>query len=149
MWPPKKKPEMFKLFSPQPLVDLAPRWGKIVEKTYPVVFGFSSFAHLFVCSPSEDSFAVIVTERPELIEFNMSNRGEFVSQFIGDAKVRTDFFRESDYLALSGRLGASKEDECFYPAPYPALGGSGKLETYQRGNVWVHLEIYGQTLGLA
>lgn len=147
MWPSKRESGMFKIFAPQPLIDLAPRWGKKVAKTYPLVFGFSPFAHLFVCAPTEDLFAVIVTERPELIELNMSSRDDFISQFIGNAKVRTEFFREPDYLQLSEKLGALTEAECLYPVPYPAMGGSGKLESYQRGNIWVHLDIFGQTLG--
>lgn len=30
------------------------------------------------------------------------------------------------------------------PVPYPMLGGSGAPETYDKGNVWVFLDIVGQ-----
>lgn len=147
MWSFKKTPKMFTLFEPKRLIEVAPEWGEKVDKTYLMVFGFSSFAHLFVCSETLDSFSLIITERPELIELKMSSREDFASKFLDDSKARVDFFKEPDYLTLFQKLGAPQSEECFYPVPYPPLGGSGKLETYQRGNLWVHLSIYGQTLG--
>jgi len=28
------------------------------------------------------------------------------------------------------------------------VGGSGAIDTYQKGDAWVHLDLFGQTVGL-
>lgn len=128
-------------------MERAPRWGRKVADRFPLVFGISAFGHLFICSEKRDRFAVIVTDRPELIQLNSSNMQEFTEEFLRDPDVRSSLFRESDFSILVERLGALKLDECFYPVPYPAIGGSGALATFECGNAWVYLEIYGQTIG--
>src|SRR4051812_2406167 len=115
---------MFNLFPPSPIVDKAPRWGKRVAAHFPLVFGLSPFAHLFVCSREATHFGVIVTERPEIIELNFASMDDFVTNFLGNMQVRESFFRSGDYKVLVRRLGVPQPDECFYPVPYPAIGGS-------------------------
>lgn len=139
---------MFQIFAPRPLIELSPRWARKVAGRYPMVFGLSPFAHLFLSNADDTQFAVVVTERPELVDLNSPNREEFMSKFLGSDAVATSFFRRGDYETLVDRLGTLVTDECFYPVPYPALGGSGRLETYARGNAWVHLDLYGQAIGL-
>lgn len=62
--------------------------------------------------------------------------------------VLRDFFGADRYGQLVERLGEPAEVECYFPVPYPASGGSGALDSYQKGNIWVHLDIYGQVIGL-
>jgi hypothetical protein len=90
---------------------------------------------------------MLMTDRPELVELKFSSMGGFVSEFLQNEQARS-FFRESDVALLTERLGALQREECFFPVPYPAIGGSGKLETYRRGDAWVHLDIYAQTIGV-
>ena len=139
---------MFTTFPALPFASKAPRWAKRVASRYPLLFGLSPFAHLFACSADSSRFAVVVTERPELVELNSLNMDAFISEFLDNERVRQEFFRQGDSQLLAERLGPLAQDECFYPVPYPAMGGSGALETYERGDAWIHLEIYGQTIGL-
>lgn len=139
---------LFNLFPSVAFKERAPRWASRVAEHYPLIFGLSPFAHLFVCSQDETKFAVIVTDRPELVPLKSANMSEFVDDFLRNQSVLDDFFRRLDFEALVMRLGPLDVEECFYPVPYPALGGSGRLETFQKGNAWVHLEILGQSLGL-
>jgi len=138
---------MFKLFEPLPFQEKAPRWSGRAS-LYAWIFGLSPFADLFVCSNDQKRYAVISTEHPELIELHSENMNDFLSRFIGDPQVRRDFFREKDYEALSLRLGPLAQEECFFAVPYTVVGETGALDTYQKGDVWVHLDLYGQTLGL-
>ena len=142
----QSQPNLYSLFAPRSLAESAPRWATKLAGSYPLVFGFSRFAHLFVCSSLGNKFAIVVTDQPELIPLNMSTREAFISQFLRSAEARSSFFREADYLLLTCTIGSADEEECFYPVPYPAIGGSGKLDTYRRGNVWVHLDLYAQIL---
>lgn len=128
-------------------MEKAPSWGRKVAEHFPLVFGLSPFGHLLVCSESLDRFAVIVTDHPELIQLKSTDMRDFTENFLGDPSVRESLFRASDFVALATRLGELLPDECYYPVPYPAIGGSGSLGTYERGNAWVHLEIYAQALG--
>ena len=138
---------MFKLFEPTRFELQAPRWARKVPK-YPLTFGFSAFAHLFICSEDKTTLAVVVTERLEFVELNISSIEVFTDTFLKNAKVLSDFFHCERYGLLVDRLGTPSDAECFFPVPYPVNGGSGALDTYQKGNIWVHLDLYGQMMGL-
>lgn len=138
---------MFALLKPSPFKDKVPRWAVKVPH-YPLVFGFSAFADLFICSEDQKHVAVLATEKPELIQLKFESITAFEEEFLSNTDVRKSFFREADYLALTSRLGALSSEECFYAVPYRSLGGSGNLNTYEKGNAWVHLDLYGQTVGL-
>ena len=138
---------MFNTFPPIAFKDRAPRWAAKVPR-YSRIFGYSSFAHLFVCSEDQTLVAVVVTEHPEFIELTFESLAAFEQQFLGNSDVRREFFKEQDHAALCARLGPLGNEECFYPVPFRSIGGSGDLSTYEKGNVWVHLDLYGQTVGL-
>lgn len=137
---------MFTLFDPVPLSSKAPNWAK--SKAYTEVFGYSPFGDLFLCSPDGTHIALLRTERPELIQLKFQSRAEFASTFLTNAAILQEVFRASDYESLVKRLGAPSSQECYFPVPYRATGGSGDLSTYQLGNVWVYLSIYAQTIGV-
>lgn len=138
---------VFQLFDPVRFDQTAPRWAKKVPK-YPLVFGHSAFGHLFVSNEDQSFLAVIVTERPEFIELKLNSVQSFKDDFLKNEGVLRDFFGVDRYGQLVERLGEPLEAECYFPVPYPASGGSGALDSYQKGNIWVHLDIYGQMIGL-
>ena len=138
---------MFKLFAFVEFLSKAPRWAAKVPD-YQQIFGFSSFGDLFLCSSDGTRFALLRTERPELIELNFRNEAEFKAQLLQEPEVLRSVFRAGDHNALVARLGPPSAEDCFYPVPYPAIGGSGALETYQSGNIWAHLDLYAQVLGV-
>jgi len=138
---------MFNLFTPLSFKAKAPRWAARAPR-YSFVFGLSPFADLFVCSEDQKLIAVIATERPELIELKFESLAAFEKDFLSNTSVRQHFFREADNAALCARLGPLNSEQCFYPVPFRSVGGSGDLNTYEKGNVWVHLDLYGQTVGL-
>jgi hypothetical protein len=53
-----------------------------------------------------------------------------------------------DIESMISRLGEPDIEECFYPCPDPSIGGSGKPETFNKGNVWISADISGQNRGL-
>jgi hypothetical protein len=138
---------VFQLFEPVRLDEQSARWAKRVPK-YPLIFGHSAFGHLFVCNEDQSSLAVIVTERPEFIELKLNSVQSFKDDFLMNEGVLSDFFGVERYRHLVGRLGEPSNAECYFPVPYPASGGSGDLDSYEKGNIWVHLDIYGQVIGL-
>jgi hypothetical protein len=138
---------MFQLFEPVHFDQRSPRWAKKVPR-YPLIFGYSAFCHLFVCSEDQSSLAVIVTERREFIELNLGSIESFTSTFLKNDGVLSDFFDIGRYNHLVDRLGKLSDTECYFPVPYLAAGGSGAIDSYQKGSIWVHLDLYGQMIGL-
>ena len=136
---------MFKLFDSIQLSSKAPRWAAKIPH-FPLVFGFSSFGDLFICSSDGTSYALLRTERPELIPLKFKSREEFTSQLLKEPEILRSLFRAEDHDALVGRLGPLSAEDCFFPVPYRALGGSGALDTYQTGNIWTYLDLYAQVL---
>jgi hypothetical protein len=138
---------VFQIFEPIRFDQNAPRWAKKVPK-YPLIFGHSAFGHLFVCSEDRSQVAVVVTERPEFIELQSNSIDSFEATFLTNKAVLSDFFRIENHNLLAERLGKLSNFECYFPVPYPAVGGSGELDSYQKGSLWGHLDLYGQIIGL-
>jgi hypothetical protein len=138
---------MYHTWTRRRLAESAPRWAPLAPE-YPFIFGISFFGDLFLCSPDEARFAIVMTERPEVIEVKHKSTDAFVGELLTDEGVQKAVLRADECATLTERLGVPTPDECFYPVPYRALGGSGALNTFERGNVWIYLDVYAQTIGL-
>ena len=56
---------------------------------------------------------------------------------------------DSDHVAdLFRHLGPLADDQVYIPQPYPFLGGSEALETYDKGDAWVFMNIVAQMYDL-
>ncbi|AGG90948.1 T6SS immunity protein Tdi1 domain-containing protein [Rhodanobacter denitrificans] len=140
---------MFRTFSPVPLADKTKRWAYRIQAHYPNVFGFSAFGDLFVCSQDGRQVAVVMTNLPKLEQLNFDSIESFTSTFLTSAGVVEHVLRQSDYEHLVSKLGPLSDDQCFFPVPFQRMGGSGTLDTYDKGDVWVHLDLLGQVMGLS
>jgi hypothetical protein len=140
---------MFRTFSPVPLADKSKRWAHRIQAHYPNVFGFSAFGDLFVCSQDGHQVAVVMTNPPKLEQLNFDSIESFTSTFLTNAGVVEHVLRKADYENLTSRLGPLSDDQCFFPVPFQRMGGSGALDTYDKGDVWAHLDLLGQVMGLS
>ncbi|TMB28613.1 MAG: DUF1851 domain-containing protein [Deltaproteobacteria bacterium] len=61
-----------------------------------------------------------------------------------DAAFVEQFLRPNDLRLLQSRLGELGPEQVYYPVPYPCLGGSGELSTFDRGDVWVFVDLRGR-----
>jgi hypothetical protein len=139
---------VYHCFPPVDLRAKAPIWAGVAPR-HPLVFGLSAFGDLFLCTGDQRETALLTTTHPQVVPLRCDALQDFERVFLADPKVQEDVLRASDFEILVTRLGSLSLEECFYPVPYPALGGSGALETYEKGDAWVHLHIYGQVMGLA
>ena len=73
---------------------------------------------------------------------------DFEKQVLKDPGFVDGILRPNDLAALATRVGALGEQDVYFPVPYPCIGGSGALETYDKGNVWVFMELLGRTMGV-
>ena len=118
------------------------------------IIGYSILGAIFLRSSSTQSYLVLYPLRGG---YNCKNYGnfnsitEFESKILHDegfAKVCLHPILPQQISKLSKRLGSLKPDEVYFPVPDPYLGGSGNLNTFKKGNVWVFADIAGQNRGL-
>ena len=50
--------------------------------------------------------------------------------------------------AVADYVGPLGDLEVYIPCPYPMAGGSCEPDTYEKGNVWVFMELVGITHGI-
>jgi hypothetical protein len=113
--------------------------------TDPVALAATWSGNIVFWSPRKGAVFLIDTQRGRstLVDQN-------VDHVFNDVLTREAAKEE---LLLSGRFEAVRariEDlvygECYMPVPYPMLGGSGAIETYDKGALDVYLSITGQTI---
>jgi hypothetical protein len=138
---------LFRLLdSPRPTEDLG-CWSEVTDR-FSRVIGHTKFGNFFLLDPSSGQYAVLYTIAPELVPTNFRSRESFIATFLSDAGIISHLGRPDDVSALEARLGVLGEDEVYIPEPYPFLGGSGELDTFGKGNVWVFADLVGQSQGI-
>jgi hypothetical protein len=116
---------------------------------FSVVEGHTAFGDLFLRDPRTGEYAVLTSSRLELIETGETNRAGFREQILENPGVIDELLRPADVAVLRARLGEPGEGLVFFPVPLSAIGGSGRLETYDRGGLWEFLDITARILGTA
>jgi len=121
---------------------------------YTVVIGYSATGSIFLRNPESNEYLVLY---PSMPGNNCKQYGSFSSNEEFEEKIlREESFpyyglypiQPEELTILEGKLGPCDEEEIYYPVPDPAIGGSGELETFDKGNVWIHTDIIGQNKGL-
>lgn len=116
---------------------------------YREVVGYSALGSAFVRNPESREYLVL---HPLKSGNNAKHYGtfdtlsHFESTVLKDPSFVRRILRPHDVATLERRLGPLEPDSVYFPVPYPMLGGSGLLSTYDKGNVWVFLELVGQTV---
>ncbi len=129
-------------------------WSNHIGK-YTEVVGYTTLGSIILHSPDASEYLVL---HPRMQGNNAKQYGKFSSIGEFEEKILKDsgFHRscitplsEEDVESVIARLGALEKEECFYPCLDPSIGGSGKAETFDKGNVWVSADISGQNRGLS
>ena len=131
----------------RPSADLG-CWESLTGEFASVV-GYTSFGDFFLRSPRTDEYAILTTIDPDIVALGYNDLPSFKTFFLNNEEIVRDVIRPDDIIYLQSRLGSLLADEIFYPVPYPCLGGSGNLDTYQKGNVWAFAGLIGQAHGVA
>jgi hypothetical protein len=118
------------------------------------VIGYTVLGAIILRSSSANEYLVL---HPRANGNNAKNYGKFESlnefeNIVLSGDGFTEYcispFNATDIDVLIEENGPLGKNEAFYPAPDPAIGGSGELATYKKGNVWVSADISGQNRGL-
>lgn len=122
-------------------------WETIAGE-YTLVIGYTCFGDFSLRHPETREFAVMTTLSPDFIALGYDERDSFESEFLRDQGVIEQVLRPADVSILEYRLGALLPEEISSPVPYPFLGGSGSLDTYERASVWAFAGLVGQAHGI-
>ena len=133
------------LASPLSISDVVPSATPIFG-SFNKILGHSAFGDLFVQNPDTNQIGVFVAAELKLVDVGHDAVDEFTSKFLEDPSVASEFLRQDDLSKLIDLHDDLGKEEVFYPVPHPVIGGSGNLDTYQKGNVFTNLEILAQTL---
>jgi len=115
---------------------------------FSLVVGYTSFGNFFLLDPETQRHAVLYTIGPELAPTNFWGGERFRDRFLTDGGIIQFLGRPPDIEVLEARLGPLGEDEVYVPVPFPFLGGSGELDTYEKANVWVFADLVAQMQGV-
>lgn len=125
-------------------------WAKPLGR-YSEIVGNSHLGSLFLRDPATQVYMVL---HPLMAGSNSKNYGIFASARDFEAAILKDqsfidqFLRPTDLRTLAARLGDLGPNQVYFPVPYPCVGGSGALATFDKGSVWVFADLLGQTLGV-
>jgi hypothetical protein len=108
--------------------------------------GAYRFGDLFLRDATTGEYAILVTESFEVVDTGETDETGFRETILANPDVHRTLLRAADANTVALRLGSPRHEEIFIPVPLPALGGSGQLDTYQRGGLWEYLSIAVQSL---
>jgi len=113
--------------------------------TFTSVVGHGAFGDLFLRDVSTGEYAILVTATLEVVDTGETDEQGF-RELLANPDVGRTLLRPADADAIARRVGLLDQGEVFLPVPLRALGGSGELDTYQRGGLWEYVSIATQSL---
>lgn len=133
---------MYHLLDNPKSVEILGCWANYTGQ-YTQVVGYTILGSIILYSPSSQEYLVL---HPRINGNNAKQYGKYESLCAFEDEILKDKefiqfcispFSENDINNLIHSHGAPLEEEAFYPCPDPAIGGSGEIETFKKGNVWV------------
>ncbi len=136
----REESSLYVLFDSGLLVDeWMSEWNEVVAPFTEVV-GFTSFGLIVLLDSKTSTFAVLNPLSSTLVSFGSAQTiRDFEEMHLSDAASRKEFLRADDIEQLRKLKGPLGKQEVYFPVPYPLDGGNSKLETYEKGDVWVFL----------
>ena len=142
------KPALYHLIAPRPAQEAAPRWAKQFAG-FDEVVGYSVLGHLFMHNRQAGTYAVIYPYKAAGKNYGaFKDVAEFERKILKDDYFDKVILLRKHVADIRQRKGALKPEQVYIARPYPFLGGSEAPDTYDKGDVWVFLDIVAQAHGL-
>ncbi len=112
------------------------------------VVGYTALGNVLLRSSKSKEYLVLYPQRSGN---NAKNYGAFASfdefqrMVLDDVSFVDYSLRPEDVSTLVERLGPLEESQVFFPVPFPCLGGSGELSTFNKGGFWIYIDLLGQS----
>jgi hypothetical protein len=131
---------------PEPLANFAPLLLH-AARHFTAIVGHSLFGDLFLRDPNTGEYAILLVTTLELVDTGEFEECKFREQILANPEVVHTLLRPEDVAVLARRFGLPAIGEVFIPAPLPVLGGSGTLDTFEKGGLREYLAIVAQSIG--
>jgi hypothetical protein len=123
---------------------LANRFGAFSD-----VVGYSALGDIFLRDPDTSNYVVVYLNRhglPAKKYGPYDSVDQFRSEVLEDSALSEYCLKPESVGKLRDRVGSLEDSEVYFPQPFPCLGGSGELSTYSKGNVWIYVDLVGQSV---
>lgn len=118
----------------------------VVRSRFSAVVGYSGLGHIFLRSEASE-YAVLHPFRTAYKSYgHFGSCTAFENTVLRDTGFARYVLQTEHQQAIRALLGPLEADEVYIPSPYPCMGGDERPENYDRGDVWVFLDIVGQML---
>ncbi|MCF6226705.1 MAG: DUF1851 domain-containing protein [Xanthomonadales bacterium] len=139
--------QMYELIEPE-TIDCIGCWEGNTQQ-FDMVVGYSLFGHILLFATESNEYAVLHPFRQSMKQYGaFENTESFENEVLKDEGFIEYVFEPEHLQLVSEHVGLLEKLEVYIPCPYPMVGGSCEPDTYSKGNVWVFIELVGQTHGL-
>jgi hypothetical protein len=110
-----------------------------------IAFAANAFGDIFFWSESQGAVYFLESQfgRSTFIDKDI----DFVmNSFLIEKGIQENVLHSDLFILVKSRVEALSYGECYIAEPWIMLGGSGKVETYSRGNIVVYLSLIGQAV---
>ena len=140
-----KEQESYKLIEPVSSEAIG-HWIKDYP-LYEKIIGYSSLGHVFLFSPSQSDYVVYYPFQAAAKSYGtFDSASEFEKEILQDEDFSEYVLRPDHVQEIIKAVGTLSEDEVYIPQPYPFLGGDESIDSYDKGNIWVMLDLVSQLL---
>jgi hypothetical protein len=128
----------YRLYSEPVEIERALDGFAAARQAYTHVLGFSELGHGFLWNAGSRHAAVLHPLQNGLRDYGAFDDPQtFVAGVLDDPGFAEAVLQPALVAQLHERLGELEPGRVYMPVPYPFLGGSGALETYDTGDVLV------------
>lgn len=135
----------YQLFASPRAIDQLGCWATAIQG-FDSVAGHTAFGDVFVRDSQSGQFGLLFPFREHLEPLDQRSVAD-LQRLLEAPVVMEKLLRLDDLATLESRLGPLRPNQVYFPVPYPFIGGSGALDTYDKGDVWVFVELVGQFHG--
>jgi len=140
-----KDKEYYKIIEPVSS-DAIGHWVKDYPR-YENIIGYSSLGLIFLFSPSQSDYIVYYPFSAAAKSYGtFDSISEFEKEILQDEDFSEYVLKPDHVQKLMKAVGSLSEDEVYIPQPYPFLGGNESIDSYDKGNIWVMLDLVSQLL---
>jgi hypothetical protein len=123
-------------------------WKRVAPMADEIV-GYSSLGLIFLTdSKTREYFVLFPFEGIAKAYGVYASISDFQRAVLEEPHFATEALQRAHVARVRRRLGRLGEDEIYIPAPYPLLGGTAEVDTYDKGNIWVFVDIVAEMLGI-
>lgn len=117
--------------------------GRVFERDV-VAVGHTPFGDLLIQDIESSQMMLTLLSPFDVIPLDAFSISEVVQLLTDNSEASEDVLQLSKAKLLVDRFGPLCAEEIFIPVPIPALGGDGSIDSYEKGDLWTHLEMITQ-----